>query len=56
MQNDKVAASRAIAQNRQLKIQLEELEKAFIQLVNLFFSCVPFQTFADILFRFIEQR
>lgn len=36
MQNDKVAASRAIAQNRQLKIQLEELEKAFIQLVKLY--------------------
>ena len=34
MQNDKSAASRAIAQNRQLKLQLEELEKAFIQLVN----------------------
>ena len=33
MQNDKTAASRAIAQNRQLKMQLEELEKAFIQLV-----------------------
>jgi len=34
MQNDKTAASRAIAQNRQLKMQLEELEKAFIQLSN----------------------
>ena len=33
MQNDKTAASRAIAQNRQLKMQLEELEKAFIQFV-----------------------
>lgn len=35
MQNDKMAASRAIAQNRQLKVQLEELENAFIQLVQL---------------------
>jgi len=34
MQNDKMAASRAIAQNRQLKMQLEELEKAFIHLSN----------------------
>jgi hypothetical protein len=34
MQSDKSAASRAIAQNRQLKMQLEELEKAFIQLVK----------------------
>ena len=33
MQSDKSAASRAISQNRQLKMQLEELEKAFIQLV-----------------------
>ena len=32
--NAKVAASRAISQNRQLKMQLEELEKAFIQLSN----------------------
>lgn len=34
MQSDKSTASRAIAQNRQLKLQLEELEKAFIQLVR----------------------
>ncbi|XP_057371016.1 putative leucine-rich repeat-containing protein DDB_G0290503 [Daphnia carinata] len=34
MQSDKSTASRAIAQNRQLKLQLEELEKAFIQLSN----------------------
>ena len=34
MQSDKSAASRAIAQNRQLKMQLEELEKDFIQLVK----------------------
>lgn len=34
MQSDKSTASRAIGQNRQLKLQLEELEKAFIQLVK----------------------
>lgn len=34
MQSDKTAATRAISQNRQLKVQLEELEKAFIQLVS----------------------
>lgn len=42
MQSDKTAATRAIGQNRQLKVQLEELEKAFIQLVstiNVEFYC-----------------
>lgn len=40
MQSDKSTASRAIAQNRQLKSQLEELEKAFIQLVIRTLNCV----------------
>jgi hypothetical protein len=40
MQSDKSAASRAISQNRQLKLQLEELEKAFIQLVKFAFVIV----------------
>lgn len=51
MQNDKVAASRAIAQNRQLKIQLEELEKAFIQLVSNFFLFL-FRKLDNFIFRF----
>ncbi|GAB6024402.1 hypothetical protein CHUAL_009567 [Chamberlinius hualienensis] len=34
MQSDKVAASRAIAQNRELKKQLEELQNAFVKLSN----------------------
>lgn len=34
MQSDKVAASRAVAQNRELKKQLEELEKGFVDMVS----------------------
>jgi len=41
MQSDKLAASRAISQNRQLKNQLEELEKAFIQMVKSFYLNIP---------------
>ena len=33
-ESDKVAASRAVAQNQQLKEQLEELELAVIQVVR----------------------
>ena len=33
-ESDKVAASRAVAQNQQLKEQLEELELAVIQVTN----------------------
>ena len=33
-ESDKVAASRAVAQNQQLKEQLEELELAVIQIVR----------------------
>lgn len=34
-ESDKVAASRAVAQNQQLKEQLEELEIAVIQVVSI---------------------
>lgn len=34
IENYKVAASRALSQNEDLKIQLEEIQKAFIQLVS----------------------
>lgn len=33
MESDKVAASRAVAQNQQLKLQLDEIQKAYVQLV-----------------------
>ena len=33
-QSDKVAASRAMIQNKQLKDQVEELESAVVQLVS----------------------
>ena len=36
-ESDKVAASRAVAQNQQLKEQLEELEIAVIQVVSFKF-------------------
>ena len=37
-ESDKVAASRAVAQNQQLKEQLEELELAVIQVVRCLLS------------------
>lgn len=33
MQSDKVAASRAVTQNRELKKQLEELQNGFVSMV-----------------------
>lgn len=33
MESDKVAASRAVTQNQQLKLQLDEIQKAYVQLV-----------------------
>lgn len=38
MQSDKIAASRAVTQNRELKKQLEELQNGFVSMV----SCVSF--------------
>lgn len=35
MQSDKVAAARALTQNKQLKEQLEELQSGFIIMVNI---------------------
>lgn len=35
MESDKVAASRAVAQNVELKKQLEEIQRAFVTLVSL---------------------
>lgn len=34
MESDKVAASRAVSQNIELKQQLEEIQQAFVQLVS----------------------
>ena len=39
-ESDKVAASRAMVQNKQLKEQLTELENQFIQLVIMQPSCI----------------
>ena len=36
MQSDKIAASRAVAQNRELKKQLEELQNGFVSMVGFF--------------------
>lgn len=33
MESDKVAASRAVLQNQDLKSQLEEMQRAFVQMV-----------------------
>lgn len=33
MESDKVAASRAVSQNQELKLQLDEIQKAYVQLV-----------------------
>ena len=38
MQSDKVAAARALSQNKQLKEQLEELQNGFIMMVKIPFS------------------
>jgi hypothetical protein len=40
-QSDKVAASRALIQNKQLKDQLDELQTAIVQVVSVFFVIVP---------------
>lgn len=37
MQSDKVAASRAVTQNRELKKQLEELQSGFVAMVRIGF-------------------
>lgn len=34
MESDKVAAARAVGQNQQLKVQLEELQGGFIKMVS----------------------
>lgn len=34
LESEKVAASRAVAQNSDLKNQLEEMQKAFVQIVS----------------------
>jgi hypothetical protein len=34
MESDKVAAARAVGQNQQLKVQLEELQDAFVKMVS----------------------
>ncbi len=36
IESDKIAASRAMSQNQDLKQQLEEMQKAFVQVVNIF--------------------
>lgn len=41
IESDKIAASRAMSQNQNLKQQLEEMQKAFVQVVNVF--CFTFQ-------------
>lgn len=51
IESDKVAASRAMAQNQELRKQLEEMQQAYVQLVShsldffSFDSNVPFVTF-----------
>ena len=42
MQSDKVAAARALTQNKQLKEQLEELQSGFIIMVGLCFCRIVF--------------
>lgn len=36
IESDKIAASRAMSQNQDLKQQLEEMQKAFVQVVKVF--------------------
>lgn len=38
IESDKVAASRAMAQNQELRKQLEEMQNAFVQVVSIFFA------------------
>lgn len=38
IESDKVAASRAMAQNQELRKQLEEMQQAFVHVVGFFFS------------------
>lgn len=37
IESDKVAASRAVSQNQDLKDQLDEIQKAYVQVVSYFF-------------------
>jgi hypothetical protein len=39
MESDKVAAARAVGQNQQLKVQLEELQDAFVKMVSCCCCC-----------------
>lgn len=39
IESDKVAASRAMAQNQELRKQLEEMQQAFVQVVSLIAIC-----------------
>lgn len=34
IESDKIAAARSMAQNAELKLQIEELQRTFIQMVN----------------------
>lgn len=43
IESDKIAASRAMSQNQELKQQLEEIQKAFVQVVKVL--CFSFYVF-----------
>lgn len=44
IESDKVAASRAVAQNQALKQQLDEIQKAYVQVVSIVASVCLWQT------------
>lgn len=51
IESDKVAASRAVAQNQQLKSQLDEIQKAYIQLVRVKITYKYFVNYSFIYFQ-----
>lgn len=50
MESDKVAASRAVAQNQELKQQLDEIQRAFVQIVSNYndFEHICYQIFSSL--------
>lgn len=57
IESDKIAASRAVAQNQQLKSQLDEIQKAYIQLVRMTMKLLKNSYFSNwFSFVILEQR
>ena len=47
IESGRVGASRAVQQNQELKSQLEEMQRAFVQIVSEACTCIPFLGFNE---------